>query len=628
MVHTVKKHTVVIGKDKLDDLQTRLLHKLIMDKNCLPGGIINKGCYFVNYFNGSNFIKYKVHLGCDIEFCGQFQPSIDKTSKVLNFISENAKSSVGLQSIKYYAPPDNKNHNGKFYLLDDIYLDRFKYGGIHYIDVIDDTENGLAASGVYGELKKYKGTIKPNFFNKDDLRFFPAKDKRLAKHMMATNTATDYVTVYDEEKLSKRAIYLKARNLEPIFDVEKDSYILSISKIDGVDLSNYIKYDDLLSRSVGTKPKRSPPLKGYVSNHVTKLSNTHQKLMSVEDRINLSIQLLREYKYAIQNNRIYHRDIKPENIMVLNNSAFNNWRIRYIDFGLSCDEKDRKKIAGTILFLPPEVLIWNSYSKADIYAVGRVIGLVWRDDELDQYFGSGISESEFAAIRSNQGKIYFSLFNGLDVPDKIGVAITNAIIRMTDCDLRKRSDILTAINDFEAIRLKYWINENEKKHPELVNHLKAAHSHALTLVSETENILLAPDEYAQRVIYFVNQIDDNPSVLKLFLKTVGFDALTECQNKSEVINKVNDIVNRYMTSRIEFEKNIDHYDKSGPDNEGYQLYIKHCRELYARLVPYRMDLDLFCELTDHLKRKNIKIQDAYSYYINLDKTRKSVSLKK
>ena len=67
---------------------------------------------------------------------------------------------------------------------------------------------------------------------------------------------------------------------------------------------------------------------------------------------------------------IVHRDIKPENIMVTENDD-----IRLIDFGLSKVQTGKKldEIAGTPLYMAPEV-IQGSYGKeADMWSLGVLL---------------------------------------------------------------------------------------------------------------------------------------------------------------------------------------------------------------------------------------------------------------
>ena len=96
-------------------------------------------------------------------------------------------------------------------------------------------------------------------------------------------------------------------------------------------------------------------LKSALSSNLLSISST-QTIMS---------DLLSAVHYLHSNN-IVHRDIKPENILI---SSFDPLLVKLSDFGLSCKfDKDYKtklltKKCGTILYMAPEALSNNNYSK-------------------------------------------------------------------------------------------------------------------------------------------------------------------------------------------------------------------------------------------------------------------------
>ena len=67
---------------------------------------------------------------------------------------------------------------------------------------------------------------------------------------------------------------------------------------------------------------------------------------------------------------IVHRDIKPENIMVTANDE-----IRLIDFGLSKVQTGKKleEIAGTPLYMAPEVISGSYGKEADMWSLGVLL---------------------------------------------------------------------------------------------------------------------------------------------------------------------------------------------------------------------------------------------------------------
>jgi serine/threonine protein kinase len=77
--------------------------------------------------------------------------------------------------------------------------------------------------------------------------------------------------------------------------------------------------------------------------------------------------------YYIHSQGFAHRDIKLENLIL-----DNNFQLKLIDFGFSCDVKKkllRKKVCGTKLYIAPEISINNQYDPqiADIFSLGVLL---------------------------------------------------------------------------------------------------------------------------------------------------------------------------------------------------------------------------------------------------------------
>lgn len=82
-------------------------------------------------------------------------------------------------------------------------------------------------------------------------------------------------------------------------------------------------------------------------------------LLSTEQRLSIAKQLL--FGLSVIHNRSYaHRDIKPQNIMISD-----DWKLKYVDFGLSCKQSCIDRV-GTVLYNPPEY--YNGTSDASLAA--------------------------------------------------------------------------------------------------------------------------------------------------------------------------------------------------------------------------------------------------------------------
>ena len=93
--------------------------------------------------------------------------------------------------------------------------------------------------------------------------------------------------------------------------------------------------------------------------------------LSVDDKINLLVQLLNALK-AAHENKIIHRDIKPENILV--NS---NLELKIADFGLALvinenSLTNNSSILGTPTYMAPEQINGEKTFQTDIFSAGLV----------------------------------------------------------------------------------------------------------------------------------------------------------------------------------------------------------------------------------------------------------------
>ena len=88
---------------------------------------------------------------------------------------------------------------------------------------------------------------------------------------------------------------------------------------------------------------------------------------SVEFQIGLLIELLQALIY-LHRRAVLHRDLKPANVLVTGQG-----QVKVLDFGLSTTLERAKGIAGTLIYMAPEILRQQPVSRAsDLFAVGVV----------------------------------------------------------------------------------------------------------------------------------------------------------------------------------------------------------------------------------------------------------------
>jgi len=94
-----------------------------------------------------------------------------------------------------------------------------------------------------------------------------------------------------------------------------------------------------------------------------------RNVLSEQDVKGFMKQILSGLQY-LHSKSIIHRDIKPENIMVISNDGHDI--IKIIDFGIALSAKDRatQNVAGTMLYMAPEVFTKNVSFASDIWSCG------------------------------------------------------------------------------------------------------------------------------------------------------------------------------------------------------------------------------------------------------------------
>ena len=292
----------------------------------------------------------------------------------------------------------------------------------HRFDVISTDKLG---SGAFGTVYDVTGTLALDADN------IALKQSKMRVVKIQTHSASNPRNLLKNEyKMAQRAPHIGVKHPTLVVDT---SYTV-MKKLPGRELWDIIKDD----------------LKGKL-------------LLSMEQRRQISLAVLKAYKEQIMDNGLIHRDVKPPNILVDLNKPTT---VNFIDFGLSTlVNSPNAMMCGTPGFIAPE--IYNgatATTKADIFSLGRVLGLLWRDMTSHYAFPNQADAQNFA-----KNVHYNDLFKGLDTLSKQNKGIIKSTLtHMTKLNLAARIDIDEAIKAFEGIQLQNNI-PSTPKHPKPVS---------------------------------------------------------------------------------------------------------------------------------------------------------------
>lgn len=188
--------------------------------------------------------------------------------------------------------------------------------------------------------------------------------------------------------------------------------------------------------------------------------------LSINEKINLMVQLLKALNVAHQNN-IIHRDIKPENLLL---NAKNELKIA--DFGLALIINENalthsSSIVGTPGYMAPEQIRGEKTSQTDLFAAGIVGYELFMGH--NPFLGNDISETLNNIMVCNESKIFASMQN---LPDNVKQVLTSLLKK----ELRDRSK--SALET-----LKYFGVQDETYKPVLPNKQKLNTKIPIVLIS-------------------------------------------------------------------------------------------------------------------------------------------------
>ncbi|STX52313.1 serine/threonine-protein kinase [Legionella busanensis] len=226
-----------------------------------------------------------------------------------------------------------------------------------------------------------------------------------------------------EYRLTKQANHLAMK--EPVFDNTNTSYTI-MEKLKGCELFDVI-FDDL-------KRKR---------------------ILTLNERVELTYALLKALKLQVTDKNIIHRDIKPENIFVDLNRPI---KVTIFDYGLSTFVNyNDHKLVGTPGYIPPEIFERGEQTPAlDIFSMGQVIALLWHANT--GLFTESPLDNMYEVYEQSKHADLSGLYQGINGLDRSTQMIIRDMLKyMLEAESHNRISITAALNLFTPIYHKYLL---------------------------------------------------------------------------------------------------------------------------------------------------------------------------
>lgn len=281
-------------------------------------------------------------------------------------------------------------------------------------------------------------------------------------------------------------------------------------------------------------------------------------LLTTDQRLQLTIALLRALQEQVHDNGLISRDIKPDNIMV----DLETMTVKIIDFNLG---KNKENIAdrfagGTLGYMAPEILKHGtSNESSDLFAMGMTIGYLWG------LHASKVTTPEralaYAKLQSTRG-LLADIDCNLNMRHSLNVL--DAFKAMIHPESTKRLSAADAIGRFDQVRLERKLGQT----PLIARSgVQDAHNHAISVRHSVNLAMHHHPKYSLikhfDVLKLVNSIttpmlnfpDTSPAVRE-YIDTLGIKALDGLETRGAVFDKLDKIATdfKWQTEVLQFAK--------------------------------------------------------------------------
>lgn len=376
--------------------------------------------------------------------------------------------------------------------------------------VINNTKSAKVGDGGYGVVKRLAGTLK-----KIDHHYYDFCDSNL--RVVKSQKLNDDKQI---ENFKKEANFTRQH---PELHVKAEILIGSPPLVRGYMVLAEIPGEELFD---------------IINRDIKKV-----KILTTEQRFKITLNLLYAFQRTISRN-VIHRDIKFENVLV----DLRTCAAQLIDFGLArfANEPDNKS-CGTASTSAPEMLTGKSDAadhRADIYALGMILALVWRGGYRDADDKRVLMES--ANKGDDRYLPEFKKFLDLSVDDKH--SMKRIIARMISYHPENRAAIVDAIDVFETaylnfcLRKKYYDEGDEQK-----KLIAKSYQQGLALGEQLHAIRFSPQADAvggllAAVEMCLFDMNDVPSCVEMFVAAARVQLFIGARTVEEIRERAQTVV--------------------------------------------------------------------------------------